>query len=117
MVGMNGDRPCIEIDPAVRFGRPRIGGTGVAVENVADMVWAGEGVEDVADEYGVRRCDVLLACWYVAAYGISDMAAQRDGTFKRWGKPWTKRWGAWAHANTTLLAKGDYDSVGDPPPE
>lgn len=61
------DRPHVRTDPAQRFGRPNVGGSDVVA--LADAVWVGESVEEVADEYGLRREDVLVACWWVGSYG------------------------------------------------
>lgn len=107
--------PVIEIRPGVNFGRPLVGRAGASVEAIIERIWAGEGVADVAEDHGATRADALVACWFVAAYGVSDVAAQMDGTFKRWGKKWAKRWEKWANENTDVLWHHDYDKVTDPP--
>jgi hypothetical protein len=90
----------IVIDPAVRFGRPHIGG--ISAEVFAEMVGAGEDVDVVAEEFGVGRGEVLLACWWVGM----------DGPAR-----WQKRWRAWAERAHRRLARGEYDQIDDPPSE
>ena len=109
------DRPYITVDPQVRFGRPRIRDTGVTIGDVVGRVWGGDSAEDVAEDYDLTRADVLVACWFVAAYGAEDVAAQLDGHFKRWGRTLSRRWEQWADASTVALGKGEYDDVPDPP--
>lgn len=90
--------PVITIDPAVRFGRPHIGG--ISCEALAGMVAAGEDAAVVADEYGRSRGEVLLACWWIGM----------DGPPER-----RKRWQAWAEDAHQRLARGEYDEIEDPP--
>lgn len=92
--------PVITIDPAVRFGRPHIGG--ISCEALAGMVAAGEDAAVVADEYGRSRGEVLLACWWIGM----------DGPPK-----WQKRWRSWAEGAHQRLACGEYEKVEDPPIE
>lgn len=73
---------------------------GVACEAYAEMVAAGEPVDVVADEYGVSRAEVLLACWWIGMDGPPQ---------------WRKRWRAWAESAHGPLASGRYDEVEDPP--
>jgi uncharacterized protein (DUF433 family) len=58
--------PGIEVDEAVRFGRPVIRGTRVPVDVLVGKVAGGMAAEAVAEEYGVRREDVLAAISYAA---------------------------------------------------
>jgi len=92
------DRPLVTVDPAVRFGQPAI--KGISTDAIAGMVWAGESVETVADEYSLVRAEVLLACWYEAMWGA---------------KRWRRRWAKWAdHAYSAPLWRMP-DCVADPP--
>jgi len=80
------DRPHVRVDPAQRFGRPNV--KGVPVDAIADAVWVGETVEVVADEYGLTRPDVLVACWW---------AGKHEPRFRRWseevaGKLWRQEY-------------------------
>jgi uncharacterized protein (DUF433 family) len=51
--------PGIVADPAVRLGRPVIHGTRVPVDVVIGQMAAGLTAEQVAEEYGITRDDVL----------------------------------------------------------
>lgn len=58
--------PGITADPTVRFGRPVIRGTRVAVETVVARVASGMPIADVAVEYGLTENDVFNALRYAA---------------------------------------------------
>jgi uncharacterized protein (DUF433 family) len=58
--------PRIVVDENVRFGRPVIKGTRVPVETVVSKLAGGMTVEEVAEEYGLTRDDVLAALTYAA---------------------------------------------------
>jgi len=63
-VGMYEDR--IVIDPEVRHGKPVIKGTRVPVDIILGSLAGGMSVEEVAEEYGITREDVLAAIEYAA---------------------------------------------------
>ena len=58
--------PRIVVDEAIRFGKPVIKGTRVPVDVVVGKVAAGMNVDEVAQEYGLTRDDVLAALSYAA---------------------------------------------------
>lgn len=58
--------PRITVDDRVRFGKPVIRGTRVPVDLVIAKLAGGMTVDDVADEYGIEREDVLAALAYAA---------------------------------------------------
>jgi len=58
--------PRITVDEKVRFGKPVIQGTRVAVETIVGHVAAGMTVDDVAKAYDVTRDDVLACLSYAA---------------------------------------------------
>jgi uncharacterized protein (DUF433 family) len=58
--------PRIAIDEAIRSGRPAIKGTRVPVDVVLGQLAAGLTPQEVADEYGLERADVLAALAYAA---------------------------------------------------
>lgn len=58
--------PRIVVDEKIRFGRPVIQGTRVPVDMVVGKLAGGMTVEEVAEEYGVTRDDVLAALAYAA---------------------------------------------------
>ena len=64
--------PRIVVDPNVRAGRPVIKGTRVPVDILVGQVAAGLTVDEVADEYGVAREDVLAALSYAAKVVASE---------------------------------------------
>lgn len=88
----------VRVDPAVRFGRPNVGGA--SVEVLADAIWVGEPVDEVAAEYNLTAAQVLVACWYQARYGT---------------KAWQRRWAQWRLDNEYLLWNGQPEKVADPP--
>lgn len=71
-------RPVIQVDPAVRFGRPQV--RGIPTDAIADTLYAGESAESVCDEYGLTRHELLVALWYEASGG--DYA--QNPSWKRW---------------------------------
>lgn len=63
--------PRITVDENVRFGKPVIQGTRVPVDLVVGKMAAGLSVEEVCEEYGLVRADVLAALSY-AARSVAD---------------------------------------------
>lgn len=59
--------PLIVIDPKVRFGKPVIRGTRVAVETVVGHLAGGMAAEDVMREYDLTRREILAALRYAAS--------------------------------------------------
>jgi len=59
--------PRIAIDESVRSGRPVIKGTRVPVDVVFGQLAAGLTADQVAEEYGLERADILAALAYAAA--------------------------------------------------
>lgn len=96
------DHPRVYVEPSVRFGYPHI--NGVSTDAIAGMVWAGESVAVVADDYGMTRAEVLVACWFEARHGPSS-------TYRSAWKPWAEAAGQ-AMWNTRTV---DYDAIPDPP--
>lgn len=92
-------RPTVECTPSVRFGYPHI--KGISTYAIAGMVWAGETVTGVADDYGITTAEVLVACWFEATHG------RPRSSFRRAWQPWVKRVGP-------LMWRGVYQ-VADPP--
>ena len=56
----------IVVDEGIHSGRPVIKGTRVPVDALLGQLAAGLSTDDVADEYGVTRDDVLAALAYAA---------------------------------------------------
>lgn len=63
--------PRITVDKQVRFGKPVVKGTRVAVATLLGHLSAGDRIEDLDDEYGVTREDIL-ACLAFAAEVIGQ---------------------------------------------
>ena len=63
--------PRIVVDENIRFGRPVIQGTRVPVDLILGKLAAGLSVEELCDEYGIVRDDVLAALAY-AARALAD---------------------------------------------
>lgn len=97
-----GERPCIVIDPAQNFGTPAIAHTRTPVETIAGPLTAGDTIATVMAEYGLRRGDLLTACWYMGTFGP---------------RRWRRMWGGWAEqVHPALWARDpDYDAIPDPP--
>ena len=58
--------PRISVDPGVRFGKPVITGTRVAVDTVLGHLAAGDSIETLIEEYSVTREDILAVLSYAA---------------------------------------------------
>lgn len=58
--------PQIVVDPAVRFGKPVVAGTRVAVADVVGMLAGGMTVEEVVREYDLTADQVRAALRYAA---------------------------------------------------
>ena len=63
--------PRITVDEGVRFGRPAVAGTRVPVEVVVGKLAGGMTVDETAEDYGLKRDDVLAALAY-AAHAVAD---------------------------------------------
>lgn len=91
------DRPVVTTDPAVRFGYPTM--RGVPVEAIAEHVWEGSSLDSIAEDFGLTREQVLVACWYQGIHGT---------------RAWRQRWKSWATEAHKELWHSRYD-VPDPP--
>ena len=58
------DPRLVVIDPAVKFGRPVIAGTGVRTSTVAKFVKAGEPIQELAEDYRVKLAYIEEALRY-----------------------------------------------------
>lgn len=48
----------IVIDPRISFGRSVLRGTGIPTAVIADRYWAGESVDDLAEDYGRQKIEI-----------------------------------------------------------
>lgn len=65
---LNSDPPrVVVIDPAVSSGRPVVNGTGVMAEVIVGRFNAGEGVESIADDYGLEVSQIEEVIRYAPA--------------------------------------------------
>ncbi len=69
--------PRIVVDEKIRFGKPVIQGTRVPVDRLIGQLSTGLSVEEVAEEYGVTREDVLAALAYAARCLAEDETRAR----------------------------------------
>ena len=60
------DDKTIFIDPSIRFGRPVIAGKGIRTETIANLINAGDSIEDVANEFGCTVEQVIAAIRFEA---------------------------------------------------
>jgi uncharacterized protein (DUF433 family) len=63
--------PRIVVDEAIHFGKPVIKGTRVPVETIVGKLAGGMTREQVEEEFGITREDVLAALAY-AAKSVAD---------------------------------------------
>ncbi|HLC43167.1 MAG TPA: DUF433 domain-containing protein [Methylomirabilota bacterium] len=63
--------PRISVDPGVRFGKPVITGTRVAIDTILGHLAAGDSIETLMAEYEITREDILAVLRY-AAQVVSD---------------------------------------------
>lgn len=101
------------VHPAIRLGRPVVGGTRTRVDSVAVSVYIG-GVDTAVGEHGLTREQVLTACWYAAVYGVTDVAFD-NGRFQHHGGTWRARWGVWAGEQAHVMSEQRWGDVPDPP--
>ena len=59
--------PRIIVDSEIRFGKPVIEGTRVPVELIVGKLGGGMSMEEVMDEYMLKREDILAALSYAAS--------------------------------------------------
>ena len=62
----------IAIDPKVMHGKPVIKGTRVPVDVVLGSLIGGMTYEEIENEYGVKRNDILAAIEYAAKFVIGE---------------------------------------------
>lgn len=62
----------IIIDLEIRHGKPVIRGTRVPIDIILGSLAGGMEIEEVAEEYGVKREDVLAAIEYAAKIVASE---------------------------------------------
>lgn len=93
------ERPVVRVAPHLAWGYPTVGA--VATEVVADRVWAGTPVSEVAATHDLTRGQALIACWHEARH-----TPEHGG-----------RWASWLIAAEPALARPEpnYDSIPDPP--
>lgn len=58
--------PRISVDKKVRFGKPVIKGTRVPVDLIIGKLGGGMSYEEIMDEYGITREDILAVLNYPA---------------------------------------------------
>lgn len=101
-------RPVLTIDPGVQGGAVCVDGTRIPASTVGSIVWQGDPVCDVAQDYGITRADVLLACWW--------WADQEQYQRTKFGRSVRKRWGAWIETAHAHFAHSLHiDKLDDPP--
>jgi len=98
-------RPAVVIDPGRKYGTPRLDGTRVACREAADACWAGGTASEVADQLGLDRQQVIVACWFMVRFAQTDQQRQK----------WRRRWRAWADEHEHLIRRDQWHAVPDPP--
>ncbi len=95
----------VSIDPGRRFGQPCIGGTRLAVMDIAKPWWSHEGPwstwEGMQQQWPtLTRTGLLVAAWYLGTYGSRE---------------WRRRWGTWAKEHHAALWGERYSDMPLPP--
>lgn len=107
-------RGVLTVIPGRSGGSPCFADTGAPVWAVAGALWGGDSVEQLADDYGITRADILVGCWFLGTYGTEG--AWWNGTKRHSpGRIWLKRWGPWARDHSTLFWLSKFDEIPDPP--
>lgn len=89
-----GEPVLLVVDPAVAFGQVCVASTRVPARAVAERVLAGDPVAAVADDFGLGRDHVVLACWFEVAE-----ASARPRTYRTaWERQLVVAWGDWYQA-------------------
>lgn len=80
-------KPAITCDPRVQFGRACVAGTRITAETIAEMVWAGDTVDGLADSYEIGRDAVLWCCaWYVQEGFLRPRRGPRRVRWHQWSE-------------------------------
>lgn len=58
----------IIVDPKIRFGKPTIAGTRIAVEEVIGALAGGMDFNEIEEEYGLTKEQILSAIRYIAGW-------------------------------------------------
>lgn len=59
----------IVINPEIRFGKPCIKGTRIAVSDILNLIGAGYAIEEIPKEYpGITKQDVIAAIEYACEF-------------------------------------------------
>jgi uncharacterized protein (DUF433 family) len=93
-------RPTLSIDPGLQFGAVCVTGTRVPADSLSGSVFAGDGVDETASDYGVSRQDVLLACWWLVDQALMVAPSKR----KTYEQNVVDRWGKWSQTVIRGLA-------------
>lgn len=63
---MNEIAPNIVVNPKIRFGKPIIKGTRVPVDLIVGKIAGGMTIDEVAEEYELKKQDIFAALHYAA---------------------------------------------------
>lgn len=62
-------RERIIVNPEIRFGKPCIRGTRIAVSDILNLIGAGYSIEEIPEEYpGITKQDVIAAIEYACEF-------------------------------------------------
>lgn len=100
-------------------GEPTLGECKIALSTLADHVLT-FGVDATCDDYQLSRPEVLIACWFLGSYGITNVQIRgKHTTTPRYrvsqDRKTIKKWRKWAEQNAAALRDGQYDNVPNPP--
>lgn len=97
------------IHPGYQFGAVCCGTTRTPAMAVAGCVFAGDNVDQVADDYGLTRLQVLTACWWL----VDD--AQRQHRPSASERRVIEAWGHWFDMASRILGGHQPGPLNDPP--
>lgn len=93
--------------PCFAFGQPTLGNSAIEAESVGGLVWAGDSVQGLAEDYGITVDQVRLACWWWRRHHLHVIDTTDFGRLKAWDR-WADRFLSWAGGHTD-------DNPGNPP--
>ena len=84
-----GQPKTVVIDPGISSGRPAIAGTGILISVIGGRLNAGETIEELAHDYGLKLADMLRAAGLRVE--VHDDHFRRDAPDPEWLRQCGKR--------------------------
>jgi uncharacterized protein (DUF433 family) len=114
-----GPVPHILIAPDTLSGEPCLGNHRLPIAMIGEHVRT-VGVTATMRDYTLTRAEVLTACWFLGAYGITRI--HKPGRHRRPARyrvtqdgRTVRKWRKWAERNAAAFWDGHYSEIPDPP--